>query len=1259
MMSRRKKIWRGLALATAVVLMAEGVAKMPVRGASVNDVQQMEGTLSEPENEDTGENKDTGSAVKPDITKNLIPDTGKTGLGTDKTVVTGASETDTSVGTVPGNDNTDIGGTGDSDSNTVSGDRTGESSDSSNTNQMIDNGENSSTENNGQDSNTGSAVTPDENNKKETESGETDGDGSENGTNTPATGSGTEGDGNGDTDDGDENQGKFKVKIDGVEQTFNDFYEAWSKINEQTTIVLMDDVSVTAAENKACTLENGNVKLDLNGHRLEYTYPTSRSSSGTPDLIEIKGGTLTVTGEGTVSYNGNNNYSGACLYATGDAVLNIEGGTFSSNVSAPIYIDGATLNISGGTFSGAGSSGSAITINNGELKMTDGKVTRGSLTLYKKDGGLNVSLGVGSEFSEIKFMGTESGSVSEVLAPDCGFRSISSGNNWITDMDKLAGSSISNVRVDKKPIRSVTLSADPPVSEVQFSYNAGTEITLTAKVELVSGDPSEIREYEWYQIYNDGFEKKIEKTGDTYKFSTAGYDAGIYEYRVCVKSGDYEEWASFPLKINPLSPGVITNYNYQTEYTYGDFVAPPQNGIGSFYVDPAIPEGANVRWIYSWYKDSDDHMVNAPTDVGTYILRVEASDANYRAVGDIPVTITPRTVTPVLAGTTSKVYDGTTEAKGVEVKLDNVVPGDANGIGVKVDSIAYNDINARLANRIVASGIELTGNKAGNYILNSTQASVEASISKAQLLIQLDVSPNTEKINRPVRVTVTALNSDGSSMDNNWLKVEDVKLFVSGRNDLEEEHILPLKASSSRYGVYTADYTTNIKGDKTFTVEITGNANYEVSNIASDNTLTILEKTNAVMKLTADETEDIVYGDEVTYTAVVTKENENDMDVLSGMVQFYEDEIADDNKLGSAKTIAKSGDKVSITLDEDILTAGDHKILAVFSGSKSFEDVSGEVSTTVAKKQLTWDVSGLSASKAAGTSGEATVYGELKLDGLVDEGDVTIKQPGKLLTNGLKSAEAGSYKVTVVSEDKEWKFDPEEPKNYELPEGDPEITAKVNAVKELPNPPADTEDGTKFKLVMEEGISTVPEGLKNTSFNTPAKIEQELKRVLTESGVFKEENTAIYDVVLQVSTDEGKTWQVADYTNFPSGGLQVTLPYPGGTGRYTNNYAVAHMFSSSYFGKTSGQIEIPKVKKTDNGMEFTVTGLSPIGLAWGGPMDVINTVGNIIRASGATTWDNNPIMLYAGLAGGAALAIVVVITTCVVRSGKKKKKSRR
>ena len=950
--------------------------------------------------------------------------------------------------------------------------------------------------------------------------------------------------------------------------------------------------------------------------------------------------------------------------------MTVKNGTFGSNVSAPISIEnGATLNIENGTFYNTSSSGSAITINNGKLSMTGGKVTDGSLTLYKKGDGLKVSLGVGSEFSEIKFMGTKSGSVSELLASDCGFRSSSSGN-WITDKDTLAGSGIRNVRVDKKPIKSVTLRADPGEKEVQFSYNEGTEYTLTAVVDSIV--PASELEYEWYRIYEGGEKESVPEKEDTYEFTTSGLNAGTYEYHVCVKAGDYEEEDTFTLAITTLLGKEITNKSYQTEYTYGDFAAPPKNGGERFAVDPAIPaEAKNVEWTYRWYKDSvsAENKVTAPSDVGVYILEVEVSDkpkgsdtANYKAVGEFEITITPREVTPVIEGTTSKVYDGTTEAKGAEVVLKDLVPGDESGVGVKVESIAYNDANARLANRIVASGIELTGNKSGNYILSDTQATVEAEISKAELLIQMNVSPNTQKINRPVTVTVTVLNSDNSPIDNNGLKAEDVVLAVSGRNDTEEEHTLSLKASGSQYGVYTAEYTTDIKGDKTFTAKIGSNANYEVKNVASDNSLTILEKTGTVMKLTASETEDIVYGDEVTYTAVVSKENEDDADSLSGTVQFYEEEVADDNKIGSAQSITTSGGKVSITLDESVLEAGDHKILAVFSGSRSFEDVSAEVSTSVAKKQLTWDASGLSASKAAGTAGEVTVYGELKLDGLLDEDDVTFKQPDVLKTNGMKSTEAGSYKVTVVSEDKEWKFDPEEPKNYELPEGDPEITAKVNAVKELPNPPADTEDGKKFKLIMEEGISTVPEGLQNTSFNTPAKIEQELKRVLTESGVYKEESTAVYDVVLQVSTDEGTTWQVADYTNFPEGGLTVTMPYPGGTGRYTNNFAVAHMFSTSYFGKTSGQVEIPAVRKTDNGMEFTVTGLSPIGLAWSGPTAAVNNAVNgtaARRAQGALTWDDNPILLYACLAGGAALLIVIVAAVCVVNRGKKKKKSRR
>lgn len=1292
-MLRRKKIWKGLALAVAVVMMTEGAAKMPVQGASGNGARQAVSASSEQgkEDADTSEGTGTGKGSKTDITKNVIPNTGETVPGTDTVTVPEGLESVSGPESTPGDDSAGTEGSGSTDTDAVPGNNTGEDANISNTGNGGDTGSDEGNEtetdngeagNNGGaspvtdpvtdgDTNTDPAGTPEENQPSETPGAGNDGNESQE----PGTDGGNEGNEGGDEKpqpNPDDEQQKYTAVIGGNEISFDDFADVWNQnINDKgkITVQLEDDITVSPSADDTdslCKLTGGEVTLDLNGYKMTYKYPAGRSTSGSPDLIEVSGGTLTIEdssgGNGTISYQGNSTYSGACLYATGDAVLNIQGGAFSSNVSAPVCIDGATLNVNAGASDTV--SISAITMNNGALDISGDGVSIGKLTLNKSNDSMRVNLGKGSSFSSIESKSSgdaEAFKVSGLLAEGCGFRSGS--GSWITDEARLAGTGISGVKVDTKPFTSLTLRPSPALengSHLEFSYNGDKSYTLTAEV---NGGTSGGLEYQWYRTYN-GTRQGIDSTGSTCTFSNKD-DAGAYVYHVGVSAGDYEEWATFEVSIDPLSAGNITNNSYQTIYTYGDFTAPPANGGSSFSVDSGSGQTGDFQWSYRWYRGSaaDENAVNAPSDAGSYILRVEAADGpNYKAVGDIPVTITPRTVTPVIDGTTSKVYDGTTEAKGVEVKLDNVVSGDAGGVGVRVASIAYNDANARLANRIVASGIELTGNKAGNYVLSSTQASVEAGISKAELLIQMSVSPNTQKVNRPVTVTVTVLNSDNSPIDNNGLKAEDVILSVSGRNDTEEEHTLALEASGSQYGVYTTEYTTGIKGDKTFTARIAGNANYEVKNVASDNTLTILEKTGAVMTLTASETEDIVYGDEVTYTAVVSKENEDDADALNGNVQFYEEEISDDRKIGSAQSVIMSGDKASITLDESVLEAGDHKILAVFSGSRSFEDVNAEVSTSVAKKQLKWDTSGLSASKAAGTAGEVTVYGELKLDGLLDEDDVTLERPAVLKTNGLKSTEAGSYKVTVVSEDKEWKFDPEEPKNYELPEGDPEITAKVNAVKELPNPPADTEDGKKFKLIMEEGISSVPEGLLNTSFNTPAKIEQELKRVLTEAGVYKPENTAIYDVVLQVSTDEGTTWQVADYTNFPEGGLLVTLPYPGGTGRYTNNFAVAHMFSTSYFGKTSGQVEIPAVRKTDNGMEFTVTGLSPIGLAWNGPTGIVNNAAGGTgsrRAQGALTWDNNPILLYTCLAGVAVLAIVVVVTVRIVHSKKKKKSSRR
>lgn len=146
-----------------------------------------------------------------------------------------------------------------------------------------------------------------------------------------------------------------------------------------------------------------------------------------------------------------------------------------------------------------------------------------------------------------------------------------------------------------------------------------------------------------------------------------------------------------------------------------------------------------------------------------------------------------------------------------------------------------------------------------------------------------------------------------------------------------------------------------------------------------------------------------------------------------------------------------------------------------------------------------------------------------------------------------------------------------------------------------------TADGVETKLIVEQGVPNVPETLKdNETLNTAEKIEAALQTVITQKeGSVTEENTVLYDVTLMVNLNDGNGWIPAGPEHFSADGkLTVILPYPEGTGKDTHDFTVAHMFTKSDFGKTPGDIETPAVVKTDDGILFTVTGLSPIMVSW-------------------------------------------------------------
>ena len=134
-------------------------------------------------------------------------------------------------------------------------------------------------------------------------------------------------------------------------------------------------------------------------------------------------------------------------------------------------------------------------------------------------------------------------------------------------------------------------------------------------------------------------------------------------------------------------------------------------------------------------------------------------------------------------------------------------------------------------------------------------------------------------------------------------------------------------------------------------------------------------------------------------------------------------------------------------------------------------------------------------------------------------------------------------------------------------------------------------------LTVTPGISA---GILGTAFDTAEIVRAELARVLVQDAAFTAENTAFYDVKLQYSLDDGKTWVEATEASFPAEGITVTLPYPSGTGKDTHNFRVVHMFTetSARLGTTAGKTETPAVTKTDSGLQVTLKGLSPVVIGW-------------------------------------------------------------
>lgn len=637
----------------------------------------------------------------------------------------------------------------------------------------------------------------------------------------------------------------------------------------------------------------------------------------------------------------------------------------------------------------------------------------------------------------------------------------------------------------------------------------------------------------------------------------------------------------------------------------------------------------------------------------TLSLSGDKSDNYTLAAGEInlPCEITPKAITPIVSftGATSVSYTGKPIKPAFTVKDgDKVLPEEA------YSAVFSNNTDAGTAT------LSVTAAAGGNYTWTSP-ATATFEITK----IDFDGTKEAQtssKYGNQGSVDLTSLIPEGGKLGT--ITVTNTDSILNGT---------PALNGKTLYYTLSAD-KTKVGKKATVTIPVTGMKNYNDFDITV--TITAADKlTQSGFKFPASEQKK-TYGDEDFVFAATG--------FAAGSAVSYQ--ISDSTIAAVDGTTGKV----------HILKAGTATITATASETGDYQAASVSYTLTVGKRPLTWNASDLSAADketAIGADRKATLYGSLKLSGILvaDEKDAVFICPADKLQGTYEAVKAGSQKVALRWKDSETpvSLTGAKAENYLAPAALPTILGKITESKELPAP-AESTAQIEYRLEMESGITEIPKDLaENSDLNTPKKIEEKMfKEIGARSAGVSETNRAVYEVTLTFKKADSSTWEKADSQNFPSGGITVTLPYPAGTGKNTHDFTVVHMFITDANNHRAGDIEYPSVTKTDAGIQFKVFSLSPISVGWkaietktnvstgssGGENGSAGSTGNsgatnsgssgttnagsdggsrpaASRLIAAKTGDSSPVTVYLILALAAAAGVVVIL---VKRKDRKK-----
>lgn len=162
----------------------------------------------------------------------------------------------------------------------------------------------------------------------------------------------------------------------------------------------------------------------------------------------------------------------------------------------------------------------------------------------------------------------------------------------------------------------------------------------------------------------------------------------------------------------------------------------------------------------------------------------------------------------------------------------------------------------------------------------------------------------------------------------------------------------------------------------------------------------------------------------------------------------------------------------------------------------------------------------------------------------------------------------------------------------------------------------------------------IPETLINEGLNGVDAITAALFNAIMESpksktAPFNYLNMEYFDIKIQFSADGLTDWVDATAENFPPEGVTVSLSDDTlarhseklkDVDKNTHVFLASHMFTEFYGDWAPGNVEVLDVNETETSLEFTVTGASPMAVAWAVGQNPIPTPG---EGDPPTPGDNN------------------------------------